>query len=298
MSGIQFSAVRNLMLPKASEQMRWAYMTYDTSLGATTENLKYQQLQGEALVPQSIIVNTMQVSDSTDIVWDAGGLNFPLTIPPNVIQLFTVPALEPLRFSILPTAGSTGLIRIDMLNFPGIPENFQPVDALSGKNVTVANGATNPVVAALYQAGAVLSEANPIFAALSLAGAAISPTNPVPTIAEPNTATTLVFGTATAAGSTALPAPPAGTSIRKLRLTFSENATLAAAGIENVQITLNGAVIFEDDLYLPATALTNNTVAYKADIEFDEIAFVEGAFDVVLGTALATGQVSVAGWFA
>ncbi len=111
----------------------------------------------------------------------------------------------------------------------------------------------------------------------------------------------LIFGSATVVGATALTAPPASVNLRKLRVTISGDATLAAAGEQTLSVTLAGVVVWQDVLWLPLTAQVENGLIYKADIPFPDIAYNTTAaptFGITLGTALATGKVNVAGWFA
>lgn len=182
--GIVFSGVKNLILPKVGEQMRWGYILYDTSEGSITENLAYDQQQGMALVPQAIIVNTYGVSDDVEIIWDATGTAFPINVPPNVQRAMTVPAVDPVRFTINPSAGSTGKIRIDMVNFPLIPEDFTSFNSATGQNVNLVNPLTAPGNVQPIVAGAAVATANPLPVAPIVAGAAVAAANPIPSVVE------------------------------------------------------------------------------------------------------------------
>lgn len=317
MSNIQFGQTRNLILPKASEQMRWGYLTYDTSLGDVTENLKYQVGQGTALVPQSIIVNTQAVTDAVDITWDVGGVNFSFSVPPNVLQMFTVPAVDPPIFSIAPGAGSTGILRIDMLNFPAVPENFMAINQAIGQNVFVTNPAATPVLTSLLmggnpvslanplfseisQAGAAVTAANPLYSALSEAGVVVSATNPL-SVKEIPTAATLVTESLTpAAGANALTAPPANVNVRRLRLSISGDATLAAAGENAIQLSQSGVVIFDETIYMPATALDTAGLLWSADVDLSDVTFNTGGSPTLsldVTTAFATGKFNINAYY-
>lgn len=314
---IQFGTTKNLMLPKASEQMRWGYFNYDTSLGDVTENLKYQVQQGQALVPQSIIVNTQNLTKSLTIVWDVGGVGFTFAVPPNVLQVFTVPAVDPPVFSLLPDAGSSGTVRIDMLNFPAIPENFMAINSVIGQNVNVTNPATapvltsllmsgnpislaNPLFAEISQAGNSVTAANPLFAALSEGGLVVSPTNAL-SVAKIPKAASLVSQTLTpVAGANALTAPPANVNLRRLRLSVSDDATIAAAGENTITLTQSGVVIFAETIYMPATALDSKGLLWYADLDLSDVAFATGAtpsLSLSVTTAFATGVFNVNAYY-
>lgn len=95
--------------------------------------------------------------------------------------------------------------------------------------------------------------------------------------------------------------PPANSNLRKLVLSITDNATLAAAGYELITITLNGVTIFEENVYIPAAALANSLMGYRRDLTFDGAAAnvgASGTLVVTIGTALATGIMDVNAYFA
>jgi len=181
MSGFSFGPVKNLILPPLGQQMRWGYWRYDTASGPVLEDYNYEQQQGMALVPQSILIDSTGVSEELVIIWDPTGIAFPITVPPNVKRALTVPAVSPVRFAVTPGAGSTGILRIDLVNFPLVPEDFTLINAAVGASVTVANPLTNPVLAAPVVAGAAVSAANPLPAVVEVGGAPVAVANPLAT---------------------------------------------------------------------------------------------------------------------
>ena len=112
---------------------------------------------------------------------------------------------------------------------------------------------------------------------------------------------TAEYLTLTGATVTASVTPPANTNLRKLVLSITDNATLAAAGYELITITLNGATIFKENVYVPAAALANSLMGYHRDLSFDGAAANVGAtgtLAVTIGTALATGIMDINAYFA
>ena len=113
-------------------------------------------------------------------------------------------------------------------------------------------------------------------------------------------AATLVNGSATAAGTTVIGTPPANTNLRKMVLSVTENATMATAGENQVTIALNGVTVFTDQAFVPAVALATNGLLYHRDLDFGALGFSAGnagTLTATLGTALATGSLTVNAYF-
>ena len=111
---------------------------------------------------------------------------------------------------------------------------------------------------------------------------------------------TLISGEVTAAGSTVIGTPPPNQLIRKLRIELTDNATMAAAGLNTLSVTLNGTKIYSTQVYIPATALDSSGYLAIIDIDLSCIGFTSGAsgtLAVTLGAALATGAVIVNSYF-
>ncbi len=295
---LNLNNTQNLVLPPQAEQMRWGSITFDTSTGPAEYNLAYEAARGNSLIPQSIIVNTMGVTDSVDIIWDLNGLQFPITIPPNVQQGLTVPAVDPCTFSLNPAEGCAGVMRLDLLNFPMIPENYGIFSTLTGQNVTVTNAAGNPVP--ISGGVAITGTASVVDTTLAGLVSSLSPAaSGLTTIAKP-LAATLVSGSATAAGSTTIGTPPANSNLRKLVISTTENAAQATAGEDLLTIALNGVTVFSESVYIPATALATSGKLYSRDLPFDTIAFntgTAGTLTATLATALTSGSVSINAYF-
>ena len=116
---------------------------------------------------------------------------------------------------------------------------------------------------------------------------------------EPLAASAVQY-TITGAAVSGTATPTANTNMRYLQITASEDASLAAAGIVTVTVTLNGTQVYQEGIYLPASA---GSIIGKTDIAripFESIAFnagVAGALVTTISTALATGQIDVNAYF-
>jgi len=111
---------------------------------------------------------------------------------------------------------------------------------------------------------------------------------------------TLVYGTASSAGASTIGIPPANKYLRKLVLSVTENATLAAAGENVISVLLDGVTVFTDQVFIPATALATAGALYTRDLDFIAAAFNSGSagtLTVNIGTALAAGSLVVNGYF-
>lgn len=103
--------------------------------------------------------------------------------------------------------------------------------------------------------------------------------------------------TAAGAGAAITPAV-AGTNLRKLKMSITGNASLAAAGLQNIQATLNGVLIFETNVLIPAAAGTG-PVLWSDTLKFEMQApnAGNGGLVMTLGTAFATGSMDVNAYF-
>ena len=104
-----------------------------------------------------------------------------------------------------------------------------------------------------------------------------------------------ITGTATSATIT----PPASSNLRKLVLALSENATLATAGTDLLTVTLNGVVVYKQNIYIPA-ALGAQLIFDALTLDFAKLglnAGASGTLVVSLATALATGILDINAYF-
>jgi len=93
--------------------------------------------------------------------------------------------------------------------------------------------------------------------------------------------------------------PAANTYLRKLILVLTGNTTLAAAGLNLITATLNGAVIFKENVYIPAVA-TDAAEFWTRTLDFAKLGLSVGAggyLVITVGTALATGELDINAYF-
>ena len=111
----------------------------------------------------------------------------------------------------------------------------------------------------------------------------------------------LIYGAASAAGNTHIGvAPPPNNMIRQAIIDITENATMAVAGENTLQLLLDGVIIYNTSVYIPEAASTSTGLLAHIPLDLSDCGFSSGAsgtLNVVLGTALATGSVIVNGYF-
>jgi hypothetical protein len=89
--------------------------------------------------------------------------------------------------------------------------------------------------------------------------------------------------------------------LRKLIMAFSGNCSLSSAGNNVLTVTANGVQIYEENVYLPASAPDTPGAAYVINLDFSEnLGIYMGSGDLVItiGTALNTGLLDCNAYFA
>ncbi len=106
------------------------------------------------------------------------------------------------------------------------------------------------------------------------------------------------YASISGAGLNAVIAPAANTNLRKLILSLSDDASLALAGKDLLTVTLNGVIIFKQNIYIPGAAGTL-LGAIPIELNFDMVGLNVGAgnLTVALATALATGILDINAYF-
>lgn len=104
----------------------------------------------------------------------------------------------------------------------------------------------------------------------------------------------------TGAAVSATITPAVNTNLKKLHLSISENTTLAVAGTDLITVTLNGAIIYNENVWLPSAAITTNIGGIERHLDFSNIALNVGAAGtlvVTIATALASGFLDINAYF-
>lgn len=311
-NNVMVTNTKNLELPPPSAEMLWGYLEYPCIANVQYEtNLKNTTDRNISPLPQSIIVDTSQMTaGAINIVWDKGDLNYQLNVPYGVKQVFAVPAIPDCVFTVAFDADAAGGdVRIDMTNFPLIPQSYAVTGIQQRDEVQVTNF---PAKQAVY--GTVSVGNFPTTQSVSVSGtASVSDTTLAALVSDTQSASgltvhstqyaqpaTLVSGSASASGSTTIGTPPASSNLRKLVMGLSENATLATAGENTLTIELDGKTIFSEPVYIPSTALSTRALLYKRDLDFSTIAFnagTSGTLTATLETALARGSLNINAYF-
>ena len=100
----------------------------------------------------------------------------------------------------------------------------------------------------------------------------------------------------TGAGVSGVLTPANAANLRKVVFDLTSNASLAAAGDTTVTLTVNGVIVYQADIYLPAAAGNN---PWTKTIDFDNVApnTAGAAVTVAISTALATGGLDCNAYF-
>jgi hypothetical protein len=219
-----------------------------------------------------------------------------------------VPAIADCVYSVTFSSDAVGGdVRIDLVNFPLIPQSYSVVSNAAKDSVTVTNfpvtqavdgtvsvgnfPATQPVSGqvSLLQGTTDLSVTNPIFAQITNTDLVIAPSS-----------ASLVSGVVTASGSTTVGTPIANTNLRGLTVSLTGNASQATAGVLTVTLALNAVTVAVLSFFVPATA-GNIISGIEHFRDFNDVSFpvgTAGTLTCELSAALATGVINVNGYFA
>ena len=107
-----------------------------------------------------------------------------------------------------------------------------------------------------------------------------------------------VYGTIGAGGTTVTLTPAtANLNLRKVVVSFSGNAVQAVAGTILLTLTLNGGIIYKENIYVPSAGISEN--AYSIMLDFAKLGLPAAAGNLVvtLASALTAGIVDVNAYF-
>lgn len=330
MTNQQFFALKNLQAPSdgKTHAIKWVTSVSATSVPSEFDFSNIGQNFESGFTPQAVYIDATQATGQVTLYETRTG--FKIQVPVGDVGIFFALAVDYPVYQLLGNAGD--VVTVIFLDFPAFPQGAaqQNLETVPG-SVTVSNtplpvSVPNPLpiqdntLAPTITSGSPAASGVSTVSTLWTSGAAVAPANPLPVadttlaglvsslapaasgltiIARPAPAT-LVSGSATASGSTAIGTPPANSNLRKLLLSVTENATQATAGEDVLTIALNGVTVFEEPVYIPATALSSNGQLYQRDIDFSNLAFNAGAagtLTATLGTALTAGSVNINAYF-
>ena len=226
------------------------------------------QPQG-CFVDNSLGTGTLQIQILTGV---NGVVFWTIQVPAGAVQAFSFPAPNGHAVSIT----GVGQANVIFVDFPVLP---------SGTVVTVTGTVNVNVVS---------PDPLPTEPTVNSGGVPYQNTE-VPVLVTPFFNNAITGATLTSGNIT----PSPNTFLRKLTLALTGNVSLAAAGLNLITATLNGVVVYSENVYIPAAA-ADTSIAWSRDLDFSKLGLSAGAAGslvVTVGTALATGELDINAYF-
>ena len=262
MSPSNYGSATNYLVPAGGQTH---YVAFSQVFTATPETFDWRQfaIDNFPFQPQGAFIDN--TAGTASLIINIQPINFNVVVPAGVGAQVQFPAPNGQSMSIT----GLGQATVVFVDFPVLPDAglVDIGNTVSINIAAIAGGVTIPTTPAVNAAGLPYQvqqqPANTTQEYLSISGALV----------------------------TASVAPPANTNLRKLLLSITGDATLAAAGHELITITLNAVQVFQENVYIPAVVGSLGTL-YQREISYDGCAANVGATGtlvVTIGTALATG---------
>lgn len=222
--------------------------------------------------PQGVFIDNSQGTGTLTIQILNGGINGPtfwqVTCPAGAFKSANFPAPNGQACNIT----GNGQATVIFVDFPVLPD----AGAVTVENTVNVNIASpNPL---------------PVSPTVNAAG------TPYQNTEVPALASTLYSGAITGATKTATLIPgTANLYLRKLIMSFTGNAAMAAAGNNLLTVTVNGITVYEENVFLPGAAGAVAGSLYKIILDWEKVGIYCAAGNVVvtLGTALSSGQMDI-----
>jgi hypothetical protein len=254
-------------------------IVYSGQFSATPFFIDWRQfaIDVEKFQPQGVFIDNTE--GTVPLVINIQPINYNVTCPAGQVIQAQFPAPNGQTCTVVGDPANTA--SVTFVDFPVLPSATQAqivntvnVAVKSFDPAAVVHTDPNPLAAGNtlpYRAQEYVSVAEPHY--LTISGATTS-VNVVPTVPSQN--------------------------LRKLQISLTPNATLAAAGLNTVTATLNGVIVFKAQFYLPA-AITANPLGNLTlcDLDASALGLAAGAgnLTVAVTTALATGAIDVNAYF-
>ncbi len=234
------------------------------TLTATAQAVDFKSvaLNGIPFVPQSVYVDNS--AGTGTVIIQSQLLNFNCcAVPPGAVQAVNFPSILNDTYNI------TGLGNVNFVwtNAPALGAPSEVSASITGTpavTATITNATLNTTISAKAADGKYFS----------ISGGTTS-VNIAPTVQN--------------------------TNLLKLIMSFSENTTIAAAGINTLTVTQNsgGNTIYKQSVYIPATAAVATFNAKPIELDFSTLAYnmFTSNMTVSLSTALATGILDINAYF-
>jgi len=223
-----------------------------------------------AFQPQGVFIDNSAGTGPLDVTIYASGLNSPafwtISCPAGAYKSANFPAPNGQAAGIT----GDGQATVIFVDFPILPD----AGAVTVDNVVSVTWTGAPSVTPSVNSGG----------------------TPYQNTEIPALASTYYSGAITGATKTATIVPgTANLYLRKLIMSFTGNASIAAAGTNLLTVTVNGSTVYEENVYLPAAAGTAPGSLYKIALDCQKIGIYCAAGDIVvtLATALATGILDI-----
>lgn len=252
---------------------------YQGTFSATPLLVDWRQfaIDNELFQPQGVYIDN--TAGTVDLVITILPINFKVTCPAGLTLEASFPAPNGQTCTITgDPANSASVIFVD---YPVLP---------SGNNTSILN-TVNVNLASVSAGVRVPTDGYPLAAG-----------NTLPYRTQEYVPTTEVGHIQITGAATSGSYQPvtAQQNLRKVILTLSGNATLAAAGAVTVTLTLNGATIFTATMYVGATVPANSPSFEEfTNMDFSMIGLpaAAGNLTATLSTALATGSLDINAYF-
>ncbi len=263
MSLTGIGSTRNYMVPSSGSTHQ---ATYSGVFSATPLNINWDQfaIDNFPFIPQGAFIDNTKGTGPLTI--NIQPLNYNVVVPAGVGAQVQFPAPAHASMSIT----GQGQASVVFVDFPVLP-NAGLVDIGNTVNINIESIAAGLVI--------------PVSPTANAQGVPYQ-VQQQPAVAE--------YGhialTSAAATGNYTPATP-NLNLRRLVLSLTADAYMAAAGENLLSVTVNGVTVFQEKIWMPAAAGSGPQPIYHRNLPFDGVSFnfAAGNITVTLGTALAGG---------
>jgi len=245
-------------------------VTYSGLFSVTPLNVDWRQFSVDnyQFQPQGVFIDN--ILGITDLVITILPINYHVVCPAGVTGQFQFPAPDNQTCTIT----GSGQASVVFVDFPVLP-NAGLINIGNTVNVQIAG--PNPL---------------PVSMPVNFGGA------PYQTHEINNVGTPVIDSSITGAVVLASLVVPANSNLRLLVMNFSSDATLAIAGITTLTATLNGVLVYSQNIYLTAVAAAARSPNIDLDYpDFNLNSGAAGTLDIAISTALATGVLDINAYF-
>lgn len=266
--------VSNFLVPAAGQTHCVGVQGAPFTAAPYTQDWRQFQLDNFPFAPQGMYVDNTQSKSTTSI--QIMPLNITITVPPGAFWAVHYPAPNgQYMYITAPNSVNTDICNIYFVDYPVIPFQISATEATGSQDVTVTGwtyAGNIPVQPTPLAAGNVPSRVQEYV---------------------PQATSYYLSGTGAIAPGVA------NQNLRKLKISLSGDASLAAAGLTTLTVQANAVTIFERTIYLPAAAPATPSLGFDLfDESFDiGIPMAAGTLTLALSTALTSGKLETNAYF-